>query len=227
MRASHPIATHVQDVYKCAHRIPCAEIVHSQHMRSYRMRMRTPNSKVHGSNMGPIWGRQDPGGPHVGPMNFAIWDICAHDGIERHANNIWECPYDASSRVLATAPWNRIWDRCIYKFWGWGWNKRKKSIHLYIFSDFHCHAYCQVSNVFRWCIALSIQLETNDISQVYNDVWYKDLVAKGVMSRFVGGCQEESVVTGHTLGTSWLCYIRRTSRKQPHFFSGPLFSGQL
>ena len=29
-------------------------------------------SKVHGPNMGPIWGRQDPGGPHVGPMNFAI-----------------------------------------------------------------------------------------------------------------------------------------------------------
>ena len=25
--------------------------------------------------MGPIWGRQDPGGPHVGPMNFAIWGI--------------------------------------------------------------------------------------------------------------------------------------------------------
>ena len=24
--------------------------------------------------MGPIWGRQDPGEPHVGPMNFAIWD---------------------------------------------------------------------------------------------------------------------------------------------------------
>ena len=32
-----------------------------------------PDSKVHGTNMGPIWGRQDPGGPHVGPMNFAIW----------------------------------------------------------------------------------------------------------------------------------------------------------
>ena len=24
--------------------------------------------------MGPIWGRQDPGGPHVGPINFAIWE---------------------------------------------------------------------------------------------------------------------------------------------------------
>ena len=32
-----------------------------------------PYSKVHGANMGPIWGRQDPSGPHVGPMNFAIW----------------------------------------------------------------------------------------------------------------------------------------------------------
>ena len=31
-----------------------------------------PDSKVHGANMGPIWGRQDPSGPHVGPMNFAI-----------------------------------------------------------------------------------------------------------------------------------------------------------
>ena len=33
-----------------------------------------PDSKVHGAIMGPIWGRQDPGGPHVRPMNFAIWD---------------------------------------------------------------------------------------------------------------------------------------------------------
>ena len=33
-----------------------------------------PDSKVHGANMGPIWGGQDPGGPHVGPMDFAIWE---------------------------------------------------------------------------------------------------------------------------------------------------------
>ena len=35
----------------------------------------TPDNKVHGANMGPIWGRQDLGGPHVGPTNFAMWDI--------------------------------------------------------------------------------------------------------------------------------------------------------
>ena len=33
-----------------------------------------PDCKVHGAYMGPIWDRQDPDGPHVGPMNFAIWD---------------------------------------------------------------------------------------------------------------------------------------------------------
>ena len=33
-----------------------------------------PYNKVHGANMGPIWGRQDPGGPHVDLINFAIWD---------------------------------------------------------------------------------------------------------------------------------------------------------
>ena len=32
-----------------------------------------PVSKVHGANRWPIWGRQDQGGPHVGPTNFAIW----------------------------------------------------------------------------------------------------------------------------------------------------------
>ena len=40
---------------------------------SLQSKLNFPDSKVHGANMGPIWGRQDPGGTHVGPMNFAIW----------------------------------------------------------------------------------------------------------------------------------------------------------
>ena len=39
-----------------------------------------PENKVHGANMGTIWGRHDPGGPHAGPMNFAIWDGITHFG---------------------------------------------------------------------------------------------------------------------------------------------------
>ena len=36
--------------------------------------MPCPDSKVHVAHMGPTWGRQDPGGIHIGPMNLAIRD---------------------------------------------------------------------------------------------------------------------------------------------------------
>ena len=44
-----------------------------------------PNSKIHGANMGPVWGRHDPGGSHVGPMNFGIW---VWSFLSRPAGNI-------------------------------------------------------------------------------------------------------------------------------------------
>ena len=42
---------------------------------------RCPDSKVHGANMGPIWGRQDPGGPHYArgwhwPLPTTALHIC-------------------------------------------------------------------------------------------------------------------------------------------------------
>ena len=46
---------------------PMMDYFSDAYMRQY------PDSKVHAANMGPIWGRQDPGGPHVGPMTLAIW----------------------------------------------------------------------------------------------------------------------------------------------------------
>ena len=46
-----------------------------------------PDSKVHGANMGPIWGRQDPGGPHVGPMNF-VREVLHLPGIYQHLPEI-------------------------------------------------------------------------------------------------------------------------------------------
>ena len=49
-----------------------------------------PDSKVNGANMGPIWGRQDPGEPHVGHMNFAIWD-----SWQLRGNNTWLLITDA------------------------------------------------------------------------------------------------------------------------------------
>ena len=43
-----------------------------------------PDTKVHGANMKPIWGRQDPGGPHVGPMNFDNWGYTKSKAIRKH-----------------------------------------------------------------------------------------------------------------------------------------------
>ena len=42
-----------------------------------------PDSKLHRANMGPIWGRQDLGGPHVGLMNFVIWECAASPGANK------------------------------------------------------------------------------------------------------------------------------------------------
>ena len=33
-----------------------------------------PDNSVHEINMGPIWGRKDSDGLHVGPTSFVIWD---------------------------------------------------------------------------------------------------------------------------------------------------------
>ena len=53
-----------------------------------------PDSQVHGANMGPIWGRQDPGGPHVSPMNFAIWETITEITTSTYTVQIWPGAYN-------------------------------------------------------------------------------------------------------------------------------------
>ena len=62
-----------------------------------------PDSKVHGANMGPIWGRQGPGGPHVGPMNFAIWVGILYKKVHLHrnkCNSLFIFIYELSVTIL-------------------------------------------------------------------------------------------------------------------------------
>ena len=47
-----------------------------------------PDSKVNGANVGPIWGRQAPGGPHVGPMNLAFWVFLAGGASQLPHNTV-------------------------------------------------------------------------------------------------------------------------------------------
>ena len=54
-----------------------------------------PDSNVYGVNMGPTWGRQVPGGPHVCPRNLAIWVLHWEDLAPRyHAHGIAELRVD-------------------------------------------------------------------------------------------------------------------------------------
>ena len=46
-----------------------------------------PDSKIHGTNVGPTWGRQDPGGPHAGHSNLAIWGVGWYTGLLRRQDS--------------------------------------------------------------------------------------------------------------------------------------------
>ena len=64
-----------------------------------------PVNKIHGDNIGPIWGRQYPGGPHVGPMNLAIRELVNMLYARNRTlsvSKIWK-------EVSACVPWRHSW----------------------------------------------------------------------------------------------------------------------
>ena len=63
--------------------------------------------------MGPTWGRQDPGGPHVGPMNLAVRDPIVHAEGHDGAGGIQYRMLSVKSNVQATSPYlNQWWFLC-------------------------------------------------------------------------------------------------------------------
>ena len=104
-----------------------------------------PDSKVHGANMGPIWGRQDPGGPHVGPMNFAIWEYLRDHFANYFSVRIeirWTIPFGLIQILPGRSLQNIAHDTAVVMplqlqsfLWYYGyqeWNYRKKLNILWI-----------------------------------------------------------------------------------------------
>ena len=62
-----------------------------------------PDNKVHGAHIRPIWDRQGPGGPHVGPMNFAIWGPIpwSRPGYRWNHASWWRHQMETFSALLA------------------------------------------------------------------------------------------------------------------------------
>ena len=109
-----------------------------------------PNSKVHGANMRPIWGRQGPGGPHVGIMNLVIWDV----DLPKDA---WSGGQAATTGTLSS--WQRnnhdmarvyVWI-CVYTVFWW---KVKTDLFLTpwnsIFSFLQCTAMVKSVHIYSY-----------------------------------------------------------------------------
>ena len=73
-----------------------------------------PDSKIHGANMAPTWGRQDPGGPHVGPMSLVFWAYTTSklghhrpaDALAPNGRSKWTTSYHITSSVHCQ--WNTL-----------------------------------------------------------------------------------------------------------------------
>ena len=92
---------------------------HKRHMP-----LQIPDSKVHGANMGPVWGWQDPGAPNIGPMNFAIWDCIAcvemiyviSHCLSNETLDVWATITTWMKRLKASATTAK-WKHFPAKFW--------------------------------------------------------------------------------------------------------------
>ena len=102
-----------------------------------------PDSKAHGTNMGPIWGRQGPGGPHVGPMNIAIWDfidleysqnipVSAPESLTHWLLKMWLQYKGVISKHMLVMVSFRFYDGHHYKILHQAWQLCCESICLHI-----------------------------------------------------------------------------------------------
>ena len=91
-------------------------------------RLPHPHSKVPGANMGPIWGQQYLGGPHVGPMNFVIWMVTPGNTKESsyEVSLVIHCggfhpSQSASHPALRLSSFAAIWDPLSGDYWHLSW----------------------------------------------------------------------------------------------------------
>ena len=114
--------------------------------------------------MGPIWGRQDPGGPHVGPMNLAIWgDVTT-----------WKCfphywPLEGFHWwiLLIKDQWCRALVLSLLLVWTSCWKKQNNRVA----SDLGCHNTHVMS---LWCLAWveKSKIASSHQQCIPNGIWY-------------------------------------------------------
>ena len=146
-------------------------------------------SKVRGTNMGPIWGRQDPGGPQVGPMNFAIWvglTVTSSSGKQTFSFSVvanrmnWQIP-QCTCHLSHNAPPRT--EMCTFLFWMVHYEIRKRCFwDLWIRSIadiFKCTDAKRLQLWFKYCTVGTCMCSTDWISttnhQYFHNAWPNEL----------------------------------------------------
>ena len=125
-----------------------------------------PDSKVHGAHMGPIWGRQDPGGPHVGPMKFAIG---VRQGMSTAAKfrrgRVIKRPHVISKRILCTCVHASLREVLGFK----PRKKKESSLSLFCFVHhvwiYHCVMRFQLWSRHMECDVFVTSLTSNNLTK--------------------------------------------------------------
>ena len=134
--------------------------------------------------MGPIWDRQDPGGPHVGPMNFAMWESNGQWWITEITNvlNIPRRRHPAQTIL----PFDIMWCRADSRFAPSQWetallcNVVPHSLGANIESDLWCCVYISPPpprDSSYHCLNSSIGEREIKMIYIYNGLlkWIKDV----------------------------------------------------
>ena len=98
-RQSYPERIYSQDEV----RQPCF-ISNVVNLSWYKTTYPSPDSMVHGTNMGPTWVLSAPDGPHVGPMNLAVREENRDHWNKRNVKQCFLPPAVLHNIILPRSP---------------------------------------------------------------------------------------------------------------------------
>ena len=116
----HPMVSLWRRCMWCLFWVHCVICMLFSHFNAACSIVLYPDSKVHGANMGPIWGRQDPDWLHIGPMKIAIWIYTMLQfGVD--------CKLNEFVRITWIPDKNNLWSNSNWSKVLWQSNKKRFS----------------------------------------------------------------------------------------------------
>ena len=177
--------------------------------------------------MGPIWGRQDPGGPHVGPMNLAIWDMFDIQSIIFSARHMLSTNFMALCKIVVILSTTSKW-HCIIDCWHHGvihyryydltrpqlWRAIRFPVYIHCFLESTLTVkLCLCQNIrrfFFFCLFVSFLAFVRGLYRLVFDDFIHDFI-------LILQALEQSNECQITLKRPWRACENRSQPTQPHY----------